>query len=483
MKSQVNSLQNTLSKRDLILQGLLFSGPALAVSFISGPLGIIQGIYSKHYGMALTWLAAVLLVTRIVDGIADPVIGYFSDRYKTKTGTRKPFVLIGCLLLTLSCYFLFIPSGDVNILYFAFWSVFFYIAFTIHSIPYYAWASEIDTNSERRTMVFSVMSIMTQMGVLLFYLVPFLPIFSSSEITPETLKVSTFLGIGVMFISLYLCLKFAPDGTTALKGNSRVAKQSANMFLECYQIIKINYPFRIFVCAYIFMGLGMGMWSGLFFIYIDAFLGLGELFAQVALIGIVLSIVIMPIGYKIVLALGNKNAWLMSAFIVLCGIIYTGFLNPGNAGFEDLIILKIIFAFGGAASGIILPSILSTIIDYGFLKEGLHRNALYFAAFTLLTKIQIAAGIALGLAIAGWFGFDVTATEHSKESAFGIHLAMAWVPGFTVLVAILFICFFPLNQHRCSVIRRRLDLRIQRRQSMGKKSEISDPSVVQPQGI
>ena len=120
-------------------QALAFSGPSIGLAFFMGPLGVIQGIYAKYYGVALTTLAAVLLIGRIFDALTDPLIGHYSDRFRTQTGTRKPFMLVGGLCLIPCSYFLFVPPAEVSIVYFTLWSLLFYLALTAIMIPMYAW--------------------------------------------------------------------------------------------------------------------------------------------------------------------------------------------------------------------------------------------------------------------------------------------------------------------------------------------------------
>ena len=66
--------------------------PVITMLWLHAPLVIIQGIYAKYYGLSLTTIAAIVLLGRFFDAVTDPLIGYYSDRYRRRTGTRKPFV-------------------------------------------------------------------------------------------------------------------------------------------------------------------------------------------------------------------------------------------------------------------------------------------------------------------------------------------------------------------------------------------------------
>lgn len=89
----------------------IFVIPFAGVSLFMASLGVLHGIYAKYFGISLTAIATVLLVSRLFDAINDPIIGYSSDRVRLHTGTRKQFVFIGGLLTAISCYFLIQPPG------------------------------------------------------------------------------------------------------------------------------------------------------------------------------------------------------------------------------------------------------------------------------------------------------------------------------------------------------------------------------------
>ena len=137
---------------------LAFSAPSVGLMFLVGPMSIVQGIYAKYFGIPLTTLAAILLLCRLFDAFSDPLIGYFSDRYRARTGTRKPFVLVGGLSLIVCSYFLFVPPDNVSTTYITFWMIAFYAVYTLNSIPAYAWAGEMTSYPEERARIFSVLT-------------------------------------------------------------------------------------------------------------------------------------------------------------------------------------------------------------------------------------------------------------------------------------------------------------------------------------
>ena len=444
-------------------QALAFSGPSIGLAFFMGPMGVIQGIYAKYYGVALTTLAAVLLIGRIFDALTDPLIGHYSDRFRTRTGTRKPFMLVGGLCLIPCSYFLFVPPAEVSIVYFTLWSLLFYFALTTVMIPMYAWASELYSDSVERTSLFTAVSFAGIVGGLLFYLIPFLPLFETSEITPETLRVSVVIGSILLLVGMYCALKYVPNGPLmvaeelAEKGKSNQPKTS--VFIDMVNAVNSNKPFQVFMLAYLCYGLGMGMFYGLFFIFVDAFLGQGEIFATLAVIGLLGGLLLTPVVYKIVLLMGKRKTWLMASVIVVGTTVYIGQLSASDSVLVELVIVYVIMTLGMTCSGVIAMPMLSDTVDYGQLSDKKERRGTYFSIYALMTKAQLALGLSLGLALAGWLGFDATATTHNEASTFAIHLAISWIPAVILTLGLFFIWRYPLDERRCAIISRRLQSR------------------------
>ena len=451
-----SGLQSPFSK----WQALAFSAPTMGQMFFLGPMGVIQGIFAKHYGIALTTIAAVLLIGRLFDAVTDPLIGHYSDRYRARTGTRKPFVLVGGLCLILCSYFLFVPPDDVSVSYFIFWSLLYYLSLTMMWVPTNAWASEVSSDSVERTILFTILVFVRKIGMLLFYSIPFLPLFETNEITPETLRVSVVVGAVVLLLGLFCAMKYAPSGSPpalAEKDATRKAKSAA--FKDMYDAIKRNRPFQLFTLTYMCLGLGSGMYAGLFFIFIDTFLGQGEMFATLSIVGLIVGLLFTPVFYKAVVFLGKKRTWFIATSIMLGSTLYTGQLVPGESLFIELVIVYMITVLGGLCSVVIAMPMLSETIDYGLLNDKTERRGTYFAVLSLMAKAEHALGLSLGLAIVGWLGFDATATVHDESSVFAMHMAISWVPAVFFSIGLFSIWLTPLDERRCAIICRWLQRR------------------------
>jgi Na+/melibiose symporter-like transporter len=239
-------------------------------------------------------------------------------------------------------------------------------------------------------------------------------------------------------------------------------KKVSVFFKEFISALKCNKPFQIFVAAYMCVGLGMGMYFGLFFIFVDSYLGQGEDYAKLFSLSLVVSLISIPLVYKVIALIGKKWTWVLSLLLMTLSIFYSGQLRPGEDVFLSLLIVKIIVHIGGAMLPMITLPLLNESIDYGLLSNKTERRGLYYSILSLLVKFEIALGLALGLAIAGWLGFDATATTHDEASGFAIRMAMSWIPCVFMCLGFFFIWRLPIDERRAGIIARRLAGRVLR---------------------
>lgn len=457
-------------------QTLTYASPTIATSFLIGPLAIVQGIYAKYFGLPLTTIATVLLVARIFDAVTDPLIGYYSDRYYARTGSRKPFILVGGVLLVISGYFLYSPvdwetlttldqgrtSITANAHYFLGWFLLFYFAWTLFEIPHMAWASDLADSSTEKSRIYSVRYAVTTIGLLVFYAIPLLPIFSTNEFTPTTLYWSAILAACLMLPSLYLCIKSTPD--SAMPPPIAKSQKTSTKWKDIQSLAKetrANKPLLLFLCALALVSIGIpGMWFTLIFIYADAYLELGNDFALASLIAPCIGLLFIGAWYLLAIRLGKKVTLALAMLCSAVGMVITGLLSPGDAGFTSLLLVMILcYGMGATANGALSPSLLADITDYHTWKFGRDRTATYFSLYTLIAKISLAIGGALGLGIAGAYGFEPAADVYTPESIVGLRLAIAWLPTGFVFCSIILFLINPLTTRRHTLVRKRLAIR------------------------
>ena len=491
MTTSETHTSNLSTKPQLELKhSLAYSAPVLVSTLLLGPLGILQGIYAKFFGLSLTTIALALFVGRIVDAVTDPAVGFLSDRAYARTGNRAQLVVIGAILLVISGYFLYVPTSilgfeafdasaedgtsKVSGIYFLFWLVVTYCAWTLFEIPHLAWGGELAHSSNDKTRLYSIRAMVATLGGLLFFAIPYLPIFETREITPQTLQLTIIASAFLMLPLLYMSIKHTPKPNAPV--SSQIERQTDNRkstteLASTLKSMASNRHFVLFVTSFLFSGLGGGCSAAMAYIFIDSYLGLAE---KYPMIGITVSLVAIPsiaLWYKLCGIFGKKRCWLIGLFINI--ICFSGYsqLAPESSPFIPLLILTTIMAVTGPALSVAPLSLLSDIIDYGTLTSGKNQAGSYFSVLTFLAKTNVAIGTTAGLGIAGWYGFDATATVHSTESIFGLQLSVIYLPIALMVAATAVVFFIPMNEEQHRKIRRELDIREAEVQKSLRRSE------------
>jgi GPH family glycoside/pentoside/hexuronide:cation symporter len=136
--------------------------------------GILVGLMGNiSLGLSAFWLGAILIIPRLWDALSDPVIGHLSDNTRTRWGRRRPFLLIGGILVAVFFVVMWwIPKGEMVRTWFPSESGFqwfqlsyilvtlllFFTAVNIFEIPHGALGMEMTTDYHERTRLFSAKS-------------------------------------------------------------------------------------------------------------------------------------------------------------------------------------------------------------------------------------------------------------------------------------------------------------------------------------
>ena len=109
--------------------------------------------FSFQAFMSPLFIALALIISRFVDMVSDPLVGWWSDRTDTRWGRRIPFIAWGAVPLALSAVGFFFPpkSGGLgSFAYLAAIGSLFFIFYTIVGAPYNALIPELSASREDR---------------------------------------------------------------------------------------------------------------------------------------------------------------------------------------------------------------------------------------------------------------------------------------------------------------------------------------------
>lgn len=440
-------------KTGLTVAGIFaYAAPALGSDFFYIPMwSILPGIYGKYFGLPLTVIAASILIVRIFDGIVDTTVGYLSDRHRLAGGSRKWWIAVGGPATVVACYFLFVPPIPVTPGYYLTWSLIYFLAFTIIAIPHLTWGSELTLEYRERVKVYSIRNIVSRVGMMIFYALPLLPRYQSTEYTPLVLHDAVYVGGVLMAIGGTWAVLGAPNGIRIRTSQ----EDSFALFVKCF--IR-NTPLLIYMGAFAASALCYGMWFGLVYLYLDTYLGLGHQVAVIFIVGFGVAAITTPIWLWLVQMLGKSVTWAIGLAMFILQLAAMWLVTPSSPWWLPLT-LTIVANLAFSCHDSVALSILGDVIDYAKLKFRKDRSTTYFALNTLIYKIGLGVGGGTSLAIAGMLGFSPSASTHSTLSIVGLKLGFLGGPAIFAGMAILFILRTPVDERRQTIIRRRIAVR------------------------
>ena len=132
----------------------------LANQMFPAALGIFMVVLVQDMGFP-GWMWGVLFfLPRVFDSVTDPIMGFISDNTRSRWGRRRPYVLIGAVVMGISfvaMWQLHRSDGLVhNFFYFLAWSLVFFTGLTVFSIPYVAMGYEMSDDFHERTSIMAV---------------------------------------------------------------------------------------------------------------------------------------------------------------------------------------------------------------------------------------------------------------------------------------------------------------------------------------
>ncbi|MDB4077614.1 MFS transporter, partial [Porticoccaceae bacterium] len=298
-------------RRVTALSGISYALPVVTVMILMNTNNVLSGLYATHYGLPLAVISMVMLTANLFDAVTDPTIGYLSDRYYARTGSRRPFIVIGMVMLIPSAWFLLNPGEGVTWGYFLFWYLLFYLSFTLFQVPHLTWGGEISSITEEKNKAYAYRNYGLYGGMILFALVPLMPWTEGSRITPEVMRYLVLTAAVLVVPTLYMMLRHVPTGRV-----SSQARMPENPFRAIAALVH-NKPLMWFYAVALLVTVAQAFYVGVNFMAIDTYLGLGDYYVHLNLFHLVVGVLAIKPMMAVITRLGKMRAWRLSMVIAV----------------------------------------------------------------------------------------------------------------------------------------------------------------------
>ena len=457
----------------------------------------LPAVYADNegFGLGLAFVGAVLVIARLFDGVTDPIVGFISDRWRTRWGRRKPFVLLGTPIYIFGICMLFIPPvafTELTFLGLTFNSgypwiltmlVITYVGSTIKDVPYSAWGAELSTNYNERTLVTSWREGFSVTGSLIGAFTPAI-IFFFGYTKPID---------AVFFLSLAIAIIMPIVVANAMISVPEFKQTEHNQrrlpLTESFRYVWRNEPYRRLVIVFLFSTIGSAMTNTLSFFFVKHVLLAGDLYGFYLAPYFVSQLLAIPLWFKLSRRIGKHRAtmvaigWyaLWSCFIPLIAIApmvwFDAFqihqlltflpdetYQSAIAYFEGVptgkfLFFIIIMCLKGSAIGALsaLPyAMAADVVDVDTAMTGKRQGGAYFSIWSMTRKLAYALGLFVGTSFVVFWGFDSLADPlNTTNTAFALlMLAVTYsvVPALFKFVAMPLLWNYPLTEEKVAEI-------------------------------
>lgn len=393
-----------------------------------------EGVHSliptgTHFGV-ITVLGAALLLGRLVDAVADPVIAAMSDRSRARMGRRRMFMLLSALPLAVSAALVFYPprAGAESLLnggWLALMMCLFYVAFTAYVNPYLALMSEVGHTSDIRINLSTGIAAFGLLGmVVVMVAVPALvsALQGAGMGMRESYRVAA---TGVAAVAAVLLCAAA----LSLNEPHRERRPGPGLFMSLRQTLAVK-PFRTFLAAEVFLQFSTNLITlGMLYFAVVIFRRDQGFMAVLAGVTIGVALISMPAVNAAARRLGKKRV-MLAGVLIMAGCCLTLFLLSWNMTGTYFYAGLLAFSLAGLPLAILATLVNPTVADLArvdALGTGIHREAMFFGARAVPMKLTVAmAGVtfafllsAFGKDVASPLGVQLTTLVAAVSSALG----------------------------------------------------------------
>jgi GPH family glycoside/pentoside/hexuronide:cation symporter len=379
--------------------------------------GILVGLMGNiSLGLSAFWLGVILIIPRLWDAVADPVIGHLSDNTRTRWGRRRPFLLVGGILVAVFFVVIWwIPKADTvrrwipteagyhwfQLAYILVTLTLFFTSVTIFEIPHSALGAEMSSDSHQRTRLFSAKSFV---GNLFAMSTPWLFVLANLEVFkgPHGNEADGMRYVSLIVFAIVVPLSFWWFFTLREPGFQKAAQQESRPFWQDMKRTVRNANFIHLTLTIFTLSLGfnfvqlLGSYIPIFYVF-----G-GDKAAGARLLGINGTVwaitgllAVFPLDW-IGRRLGKRNT-----LIVAIGLIAGAQLSKVvcyNPALPYLIVIPTMLLSCGMLFFFTLgSSMVGDICDEDELQTGFRAEGSYYAVFWWFIKM----GTALASLISG----------------------------------------------------------------------------------
>jgi glycoside/pentoside/hexuronide:cation symporter, GPH family len=434
-------------------QKLSYGVADTAFSLTSTIIGVYFAIFlTDVIGINPALAAIAFFIGKSWDYINDPIMGYISDRTRTKWGRRRPFLLFGALPYALSFVLLWtrcpFDSAVGIVAYYALAYVLYDTFASIVYMPYFALTPELTSDYDERTSLTAFRMFFSIFASLVAFI---LPTMITGAIEPA--NAGRFVLMAAIFAAVSAgCLLWTFFGTRENPENMQLEEPS---FKESLQAALKNRPFIFSTIIYLFTWVAVGMLQTSL-LYFIKYVIQREPMSDIIMGSIfIMAILVLPLWDWLSRKFNKRYAYALGIgfwAVVQVALIFTTAATP----LWGILVLCVLAGIGVSAAHVLPWAIIPDAIEVDQLDTGNRHEGMFYSLIILANKIAQSIAIPAMLLILDWTNYDGTAAVQTREAINGIRLVVGPLPAVLLIFGIVFALTYPLDREKYNDVRAQL---------------------------
>ena len=431
-----------------------YAAPALPIAAFATPLHIyLPPFYATDMGLGLTTVGTVMMAARFWDLFTDPLMGALSDRFPSRWGRRRHWMVLSLPLLILSAFLVMFPGWFVGERATAFYllSALFllYVGYTMLTISHLAWGAELSDDYHERSRIMGFRELAQLCSMVMVLVIP-----AVLEQTGDALTASR--KVAAMGWYVIVLAPITILFSVRLVGERAATPRPSIGFRRAVEVLVSNRFMVRILLADLLISLPGAVRSAVYIFYITAIVGAPEWAAVIMLSYFAAGPIAVPLWMKIGRLLPKHQAAALG--VLLHVVVSACYLIPGPG--DTVLFAGLFFLSGIVYAGVpfLLRSIVADVVDHDRLESGQDRAGLYYSLITTTQKVGGAVGIGLGYPLLDWLGFDPSG-QNTQANLDGLRYVYAFVPVVSELLVVALLYRFPLDERMQREIRTRIEAR------------------------
>ncbi len=432
----------------------------------SGEFGfsLTNTIYSVYLALFLTDVvglepavaAAAFFIGSTWDYINDPIVGYISDRTRTRWGRRRPFLLFGALPFALAFCLLWWKPPITGVLglgvYYSLAFALFDTAATFLYMPFNALTPELTDDYDERTTLTSRRMFFQIVATLAAYTLPLLLV---GSFRPENAARVFLMGpiFGFAAAVPVLLVFWGTRERPEFMENADVPSLRRSLMAA-----RRNRPFLFGLGLFLFNGVAVSIVQIVLLYYVKYVLqreGASDLILTTIF---VVALLALPLWEWISRNLDKRRAYIAGISFMAVVLLVLSTLSPETA--FPLIMTLCVLAGIGVSAMLMMPwAIIPDAIEYGEFQFGERQEGIFYSLIQLAQKVASSIAVPLTLLVLQITGYVPNSLTQPPSAVLGIRLVAGPIPALTLCIGILFTLLFPLRRDTFRDITRQLEVR------------------------